>query len=288
MAPRMLWLVLAVPLTLLVIGSPGARSDELPGFTTQASPPDQTNATEPSVAVDPADGTIYVGWQATGTKIARSDDGGRTFVQLSLNAPVFGRDLGDVHVRVGGPTPCATATPTCLPGRRRVYVSGIERLPLVLQARLASSDDRGAHWTFNNVAAFNPSFIDRPWIAVFPSKQADHDQVYVVYHDFSASQINVAASNDGGQTFGPFIDVLAQNHLSFANSFCNTVPSGIEVDPQTGEVYVLWITADPVANTTQGCNITQIENFHQVWMAHSPPAQAHAGHGDELGRAPGL
>jgi len=27
-----------------------------------------------------------------------------------------------------------------------------------------------------------------------------------------------------------------------------------------------------VANTTQGCNITQIENFHQVWMAHSPPA----------------
>jgi len=41
------------------------------------------------------------------------------------------------------------------------------------------------------------------------------------------------------------------------------------VDPQTGEVYVQWITADPVANTTGGCNITQIENFHQVWVAHS-------------------
>src|SRR5216110_4069584 len=90
------------------------------------------------------------------------------------------------------------------------------------------------------------------------------------YHDFSASQINVTASNDGGQTFGPSVDVLAQNGMAETQSFCNTVPSGIEVDPETGEVYVEWITADPVANTTQGCNITQIENFHQVWVAHSP------------------
>jgi hypothetical protein len=137
---------------------------------------------------------------------------------------------------------------------------------------LAYSDDRGAHWTINDLAAFNPSFIDRPWLAVYPSKvSASQDQVYISYHDFSASQINVTASNNGGQTFGPSIDVLAQNGQAFANSFCNTVPSDIEVDPQTGEVYVQWITADPVANTTQGCNITQLQNFHQVWVAHSPP-----------------
>jgi len=60
----------------------------------------------------------------------------------------------------------------------------------------------------------------------------------VAYHDFSASQINVAASNDGGQLFGPSVDVLATNNMAFLNSFCNTVPSGIEVDPETGEVYV--------------------------------------------------
>src|SRR5205807_9380883 len=77
-----------------------------------------------------------------------------------------------------------------------------------------------------------------------------------------------------GQTFGPPVDVLAQNGMAETQSFCNTVPSGIEVDPETGEVYVKWITADPVANTTQGCNITQIESFHQVWIAHSPPANA--------------
>src|SRR5947199_9473642 len=152
-------------------------------------------------------------------------------------------------------------------------MAAIEELPLALQTHVAYSDDRGATWTINNLAAVNPSFIDRPWLAVFPSKtSANQDQVYVSYHDFSASQINVAASNDGGQTFGPSVDVLAQNVLAQTQSFCNTIPSDIEVDPQTGEVYVQWITADPVANTTQGCNVSQIENFHQVWVAHSPPA----------------
>ncbi|MCA1554754.1 MAG: glycoside hydrolase, partial [Chloroflexi bacterium] len=179
---------------------------------------------------------------------------------------------GDVHVRVGGATPCATPTSTCVPGAHRVYVSSLERLPLILQTRLAYSDDRGAHWTINEIAATNPSFIDRPWLAVYPNKvTANQDQVYISYHDFSVSQIWVATSNNGGQTFGPSVDVLAQNGLAFANSFCNTVPSDIEVDPQTGEVYVQWITADPVQNTSGGCNITQLQNFHQVWVAHSPP-----------------
>src|SRR5947209_11873727 len=251
---------------------PVVIAGDLLGFTEQVSPDSQTNATEPYIAVDRSDGTIYVAWQASGSKVARSDDGGRTFVQTPIPDP-FGRDLGDVAIRVGGPTPCVMPTSTCIPGAHRVYVSSIERLPLPLQTRLAFSDDRGAHWTINDLAAFNPSFVDRPWLAVFPSKvSADRDQVYISYHDFSVSQINVAASNDGGKTFGPSVDVLGTTGLAFANSFCNTVPSDIEVDPETGEVYVQWITADPVANTTEGCNITQIQNFHQVWVAHSPPA----------------
>lgn len=251
-----------------------AAGGDLLGFTEDVSPDAQTNATEPSVAVDRADGTVYAAWQATGSKFARSDDGGRTFVQRPTTADdPFGRDLGDVHVRVGGPTPCSTPQPKCAPGSHRVYVVSLERLPLVLQVQLAYSDDRGDHFTINKVAAVNPSLIDRPWLAVYPSKtSANRDQVYISYHDFSASQINVAASNDGGHTFGPSVDVLAQNGIAFANSFCNTVPSDIEVDPQTGEVYVQWITADPAANTTGGCNLTQLQNFHQVWVAHSPPA----------------
>src|SRR5438105_1688584 len=251
-----------------------ALADIISGFTEKVSPDAERNATEPSVAIDRSDGTIYVAWQASGTHVARSDDGGRTFVQTPIMNP-FGNDIGDVDVRVGGPTPCITANTGCLPGTHRVYVTSLERLPFLLQTHLAYSDDRGANWTINNVAAFNPSFIDRPWLAVYPSKvSANQDQVYVAYHDFSASQINVTASNDGGQTFGPSVDVLGTNAIAFANSFCNTVPSDIEVDPETGEVYVQWITADPVANTTQGCNITQIQNFHQVWVAHSLAANA--------------
>src|SRR2546428_4204661 len=250
-------------ITKLLLG-PVAIAGDLLGFTEQVSPDSQTNATEPYIAVDRSDGTIYVAWQASGSKVARSDDGGRTFVQTPIPDP-FGRDLGDVAIRVGGPTHCATATTTCLPGTHRVYVSSIERLPLTLQTRLAFSDDRGAHWTINDVAAFNPSFVDRPWLAVFPSKtSASQDQVYISYHDFTASQINVAASNDGGQTFGPSVDVLGTNGPAFANSFCNTIPSGIEVDPETGEGYVQWITADPVAHTTPGGNITQIGNLPPV------------------------
>jgi hypothetical protein len=263
---RILFSLILVGLVLAVPASAG----NVAGFTTQVSPSAQTNATEPYVAIDRSDGTIYVAWQASGTHVARSDDGGRTFVQTPI-VDVFGNDVGDVDVEVGGPTPCATPTPDCLPGTHRVYVSSIERLPLLLQTRLAYSDDRGAHWTINDLAAFSPSFVDRPWLAVYPSTvSANQDKVYIMYHDFTVSQIWVAASNDGGQTFGPSVDVLAQNGLAFANSFCNTVPSDIDVDPRTGEVYVLWITADPVANTTGGCNITQIENFHQVWVAHSP------------------
>src|SRR6266480_5366837 len=237
-------------------------------FTTRVSPPAQTNATEPSLAVDRSDGTIYVAWQASGTHVARSDNGGRSFVQTPSNDP-FGNDVGDVHLRVGGPTPCATPTASCLPGAHRVYVTSLERLPLALQTRLAYSDDRGAHWTINDVAAVNPSFIDRPWLAVDPSKaSANQDSVYIAYHDFSASQIWVASSHDGGQTFLQ-TNVFANDPLAEVQSFCNTVPSDIEVDPETGDVYVQWITADPVANTTGGCNITQAENFHQVWVAHS-------------------
>src|SRR3989442_4143669 len=269
-------MAIALPAVFLLAHSRGlllrarvAFASDLAGFRQQVSPSSQGNATEPAVAVDRSDGTVYVAWQASGSHVARSDDGGRTFLQTAFPSG----DVGDVAIRVGGPTPCTAPTSNCSPGTHRVYVSSIELTPLALQTRLAFSDDRGAHWAVNSLAAFNPSFIDRPWLAVYASQvSANLDQVYVAYHDFSASQINVAASNDGGQLFGPSVDVLATNGMAFLNSFCNTVPSGIEVDTETGEVYVQWITADPVANTTQGCNITQIENFHQVWVAHSPPA----------------
>src|SRR5881398_2969941 len=178
-----------------------ARPGLVEAFTEQVSPEAETNATEPSVAIDRSDGTVWVAWQASGTHVARSDDGGRSFLQTPI-VNAFGDDVGDVDVRVGGPTPCAAPTSSCLPGTHRVYVTSLEQLPLLLQTHLAWSDDRGAHWTINDVAAVNPSFIDRPWLAVHPDKvSANLDSVYIAYHDFSISQIWVASSHDGGQNF---------------------------------------------------------------------------------------
>jgi hypothetical protein len=270
-------------LTSLSLISQSAWAQDLIGFTEQVSPSTERNATEPSVAVDRADGTIYVAWQASGSHVARSDDGGRTFVQTPI-ADFFGRDLGDVAIRVGGPTPCTAPATNCLPGTHRVYLTSLERLPALLQTRLAFTDDRGAHWTINDLAAVNPGLVDRPWLAVFPSNaSANQDSVHIAYHNFIDSEIYVASSHSGGQT-GTFTTTIASlghvvspsfvvtdpvTGIPFADSFCNTVPSGIEVDPETGQVYVQWITADPVANTTQGCNVTQIQNFHTVWTSRS-------------------
>src|SRR6201997_5504859 len=94
---------------LFFISGPASASAST-GFTTQVSPSSQTNATEPSVAVDRSDGTVWVAWQASGTHVARSDDGGRSWKEVLSES-----DVGDVHVRVGGPTPCATPSAGCLP-----------------------------------------------------------------------------------------------------------------------------------------------------------------------------
>src|SRR5438445_11665823 len=118
-----------VGVALASIASAGTTT----GFTTQVSRSAETNATEPSVGVDRSDGTIYVAWQASGSHVARSDDGGRTFVQTPL-VDLFGNDIGDVAIRVGGPTPCTTSIPPtasaagCLPGKHRVYVTSIEKV----------------------------------------------------------------------------------------------------------------------------------------------------------------
>jgi len=114
-----------------------ARGGTSTGFTTQVSPRSQTNATEPSVAVDPSDGTVWVAWQASGTHVARSDDGGRSWHQMLSES-----DVGDVDVRIGGPTACMVPSSGCLPKTRRVYVTSLEETPLATRARTTSPGSR--------------------------------------------------------------------------------------------------------------------------------------------------
>jgi hypothetical protein len=56
---RRWWIVSAAILSVVLSGQAAYAAT---GFTTQVSPATQTNATEPSVAVDGSDGTIYVAW----------------------------------------------------------------------------------------------------------------------------------------------------------------------------------------------------------------------------------
>src|SRR5438128_499079 len=232
-------------LTLTAVGATG--------FTTQVSPSSQTNATEPSVAVDHSDGTIYVAWQAGGTWVARSDDGGRSFVQTPIADP-FGRDIGDVDARVGGPTPCATPTTNCLPGTHRVYVSSIERAPLLLQTRLAFSDDRGAHWTINDLAAFNPSFVDRSSTntdKIFATLGVDDSgvsgvagNVYAVFADNLAAptvwDIWFTHSSNRGGTWSPPVKVNNDR----GTHFFPWIAAG-----SSGRVDFIWLTSPDTTPT---------------------------------------
>src|SRR5436853_2508838 len=125
----------------LVLAVPAGAGDIL-GFTEQVSPQADVTATEPYIAIDRSDGTIYVAWQSGGSHVARSDDGGRTFTTVFDQS-----DVGDVDIAVGGPTPCTVPSTGCTPGTHRVYLTAIEQTPLPLQTHRAYSHDRGASWT---------------------------------------------------------------------------------------------------------------------------------------------
>src|SRR2546423_14738068 len=106
-------LVLLAPVAALLVLALPASGSIIEGFTEAVSPEAETNATEPYIAIDRSDGTIYAAWQASGTHVARSDDGGRSFVQTPI-VNLFGNDIGDVDTAVGGPTPCSTPMANCL------------------------------------------------------------------------------------------------------------------------------------------------------------------------------
>src|SRR5436853_6514388 len=82
-------------LTSFLLATPSARTQDIIGFTRQVSPSSQTNATEPSVAVDRSAGTVYVEWQESGSHVARSEDGGRPLTTEPENDP-FNTVMGDV------------------------------------------------------------------------------------------------------------------------------------------------------------------------------------------------
>ena len=168
-----------------------------------------------------------------------------------------------------------------------------EKTPL--QADVWKSTDHGGTWTQGqNVVrqaslcgtSCNPFGVDRDWVAASilpPYSTTDKAEVVLMYHDFyGPSQIWVNISHDGGKTFGQAQDVMVGNGFSppviagtvvaQGYTMCNTIPAGVAIappgTPHANRIYVAWIASDPAQNPT-GCNITQAQGYHTLWIAYS-------------------
>jgi uncharacterized repeat protein (TIGR01451 family) len=134
------------------------------------------------------------------------------------------------------------------------------------------STDGGTTWQKRNMLAdMHPGAADRPWITVKPGANPDQDTVYLEFHTFSPDDlVYVTKSTDGGATFGPAIPVETGTNSAIPDSNCNTIPGGIIVDQNNGDVYALWLSGDDVAqNVITGCNYSQIGPFAKAWVSRS-------------------
>lgn len=63
---------------------------------------------------------------------------------------------------------------------------------------------------------------------------------------------------------------------AISGSGCNTIPSGVTVDPRSGAVYALWLSGNDVfSNVATGCNYSQIGPFDKAWVSASTDGGAH-------------
>jgi hypothetical protein len=219
---------------------------------------------EPSIAAGP-EGNLYVSYPSdSGMSFFRSFDQGNTWSA----GGIADDGSGDTAVNVDSSGAVYQAN----------LAGNSDALPL--QADVWKSFDFGKTWPQKghgpdgDDASSNPFLVDRQWTDAWipPGKTTNDALVYLQYHDFVPSQIWVSKSTDGGRTFGPPADVLTGDPSAAANTFCNSIPGGVKIvqsGPHAGRVYATWLTGDVVTNPATGCNITQMDTFHQVWIAWS-------------------
>jgi hypothetical protein len=214
---------------------------------------------EPSIAVGP-EGNQYVSYPSDdGMSFYRSFTGGRTWIAGGIADP----SSGDTTVNVDR--------------SGAVYQGNLDGN---LQGDVWKSFDAGASWPQKGIgydgqdASGQPFFVDRPWTDAYipPGKTTRRARVYLEYHDFAPSQVWVNVSKDGGNTFGTPTDIVASSPEAQAATFCNSIPGGVKVaqsGPHAGRVYAAWLAADLPSNAATGCNLTQLDTFHSVWIAWS-------------------
>jgi hypothetical protein len=259
-----------------LIAAPIAAGAADPGAPAYTSVRAGAYGGEPSIASGP-DGSLYI-TSPSDSIVHVSHDQGQTWVDRA------GPD--------GSGDDCVTTDQS-----GAVYWcnldGGADKLPL--QTDVWKSTDDGVTWTQGQSQvsgnggtcgnSCQPFGVDRQWTASWipDGKTSTNDAVVAItYHDFyGPSSIWVNVSTDGGKTYGRSTNVVvnpaaspnavAGSAAAEAYSFCSTVPAGIGIvpsGPHKGRIIVGWIAADPVADAG-GCNLSQAEAFHTLWVSWS-------------------
>ena len=232
---------------------------------------------EPSMAVGPT-GELYDTTPSGGTVMYKSTDHGQAWKQTATADPNSGDDC-DATDQAGSIYLCNLAvSPSAAP----------------LQADMWKSTDDGASWKYGNNpvnqmaptnvcgTSCNPFGVDRDWADAYIPRGGTTNSALVVmmYHDFyGPSQIWVNVSTDGGKTYGQSEDILthlnssgvAGGVIAQLDSACNTVPIGLRIvkgGQHAGRIYAAWIASDP-ESLAEGCNLSQAEAFHNLFVAWS-------------------
>jgi hypothetical protein len=231
---------------------------------------------EPTIASN-LKGELYDTTPSGGTILYKSTDKGATWHQTATADPNSGDDCVTTD-QSGALYECNLAgSPSTAP----------------LQADVWKSVNDGKTWTYGNNEIDNsganvcgtscqPFGVDRQWTDAYipPGKTTNNALVVLGYHDFyGPSSIWVNVSTDGGKTYGPSTNVLAnfvptaadQAAIAEADSSCSTVPTNVRIEktgPHPGRIYVSWIASDAESAVT-GCNLTQVQSFHNLFVAWS-------------------
>ena len=232
---------------------------------------------EPSIAAN-SHGELYDTTPSGGTIMYRSTNGGTSWTQTATADPSSGDD-------------CVFTDQS-----NALYLCNLagSQSSAPLQADVWKSLNDGSSWIYGNNqintaagsnlcgTSCNPFGVDRDWADAYipPRGTTSSARVVLMYHDFyGPSQIWVNISTDGGKTFGPSENILAnmtttaadQGAVAEADSACNTVPAGLRIEktgPHPGRIYAAWIASDPESAGT-GCNVTMVQSFHNLFVAWS-------------------
>lgn len=233
---------------------------------------------EPSIAADPH-GVLYDITPTGGMVAYRSTDHGRSWQPITVADKSSGDDCVTTD-EAGGVYECNLA-------------GSDEATPL--DADVWKSANHGKTWVRGQNTAVDstvcatscsPFGVDRDWLAariLAPNKTTNKAEVVLMYHDFyGPSSIWVNISKDGGKTFGATTNAIAGPGFSPGSvpgtleaegyTFCSTVPAGVGIvpsgHPHAGRIIVGWIASDP-AQDAAGCNVSQYETFHTLWVSYS-------------------